>query len=747
MEVVGYTDRLSAAPGDDVRVMVSCSREEYSADLVRLIHGDPHPDGPGVKALPVASEISGRYPGRPQRLIKGSHLAVPSLPITPAVAVAAWLLPTAPGRGRQAVLGHSSWREHGIALTVEEDLSVALWVGGAIAARSEAGTVRARTWHFVAAAHSASGASFVGVGGRRGPMSFVVAALAAAPRATGAPAPFRVAAADDDTHFDGKIESPVVFDRALREHECEALRAGEVDPDRLGGVLARWDLGADPSTREVADASGRGHDGRLVNFPTRAVTGHRWSGREVDFRLAAEEYGAVHFHADDLDDAAWEPCFTWSVPDGLASGVYGIRLRGGATEDVLPVFVRPGAGAPRADVALLLPTFSYLAYANQHLRGEPEWREAYRRLGSAVDYPRCPEDDFVLEEELHSLYDRHRDGSGVCHASWLRPLVTMRPGYLQADVSLTRPAAHQLAADLHLVDWLHEQGHSVDVITDDHCHAAGAEALAGYRVVITGSHPEYVTWEILDALEAYVEAGGRLMYLGGNGFYWVTGLDPEEGHTIEVRRCGAATRSWDAAPGEWHLSTTGELGGLWRHRGRAPQRLCGVGFTAQGIGPNRAYRRTPAGRDERYAFVFEGLDPDEPIGAHPALVNDWGAAGFEIDRADPGVGSPEWTTVLATATGFSDLYQHVIEEALESDSRQGGSVHPDVRADMVLVEHPNGGAVFSPGSIAWCSGLSHDRYDNSVARVTGNVLRRFLAAEPLPRERDAALLDNAGRVG
>jgi N,N-dimethylformamidase len=33
--------------------------------------------------------------------------------------------------------------------------------------------------------------------------------------------------------------------------------------------------------------------------------------------------------------------------------------------------------------------------------------------------------------------------------------------------------------------------------------------------------------------------------------------------------------------------------------------------------------------------------------------------------------------------------------------------------------------VFSVGSIAWAGSLSHDGYRNNVARITGNVLRRF----------------------
>ncbi len=51
----------------------------------------------------------------------------------------------------------------------------------------------------------------------------------------------------------------------------------------------------------------------------------------------------------------------------------------------------------------------------------------------------------------------------------------------------------------------------------------------------------------------------------------------------------------------------------------------------------------------------------------------------------------------------------------------------EVRADMVYVPWPNGGAVFSVGSITWTGSLSHNGYDNNVSTVTENVLRRFLA--------------------
>ena len=82
-----------------------------------------------------------------------------------------------------------------------------------------------------------------------------------------------------------------------------------------------------------------------------------------------------------------------------------------------------------------------------------------------------------------------------------------------------------------------------------------------------------------------------------------------------------------------------------------------------------------------------------------------GAAGLEIDRADVSLGTPSHALVLATARGFSDSYQAVVEEVNHADSKQGGTVSPLVRADMVYFEGPSGGAVFSVGSITWCGSL------------------------------------------
>ncbi len=57
----------------------------------------------------------------------------------------------------------------------------------------------------------------------------------------------------------------------------------------------------------------------------------------------------------------------------------------------------------------------------------------------------------------------------------------------------------------------------------------------------------------------------------------------------------------------------------------------------------------------------------------------------------------------------------------------GGIERPHVRADLTHYEASGGGAVFASSSIAWSGALSHAGYDNNVARITGNVLDRFIS--------------------
>ena len=76
LQLLGYTDRLSARPGETVRFMVSCDEVEYESQLVRLIHGDTSEAGPGFRQEIVASSIDGRRPGKHEQIRSGSFARI-----------------------------------------------------------------------------------------------------------------------------------------------------------------------------------------------------------------------------------------------------------------------------------------------------------------------------------------------------------------------------------------------------------------------------------------------------------------------------------------------------------------------------------------------------------------------------------------------------------------------------------------------------------------------------------------------
>ena len=443
------------------------------------------------------------------------------------------------------------------------------------------------------------------------------------------------------------------------------------------------------------------------------MKGHNWTGEEMSWRHAPEQYGAIHFHDDDIYDAGWDVDFEWTIPQGLSSGVYAARLQSGDAEDYIPFCVRPKRGIASADIAFLLPTASYMAYANEHMATDAPLAQLLS--GRIATF--SPEDVFLNEHREYgaSNYDTHSDGSGVCYSSRLRPILNMRPKYTMW-LGGAGSALWQFNADTHITDWLEAKGHSYDVVTDEDLHYEGLDVLAPYRVVLTGTHPEYWSTPMWDTLATYEKRGGRLMYLGANGWYWRIAYHPDKPGVIEVRRAEDGIRAWAAEPGEYYHSFTGEYGGLWRRQGLPPQMIAGTGFSAQGFDISSYYLRKPDSFDPRASWIFEGVGDDKRIGDF-GLVGG-GAAGLELDRADRLLGTPANALILASSEGHTDTYLVVCDEILINSPAISGSQSELVRADMVFYEIPGGGAVFSASSIAWAGSLSHNDYENNVSRIT-----------------------------
>lgn len=731
--IMGYWDRFSARPGDnpELKVSVEDGSAQFAVEIIRLTCGDDSPGGPGFKAQVTTADINMSYPARRQPIPAGSHIRAPAptVDVGSSVTLAALVMPTLLLKsGPQCVLSCQETTGVGFGLLVDPSGSGALWIRDSTGhkAVSCGHPMQERQWYLLIASFDSARKQAVVV---QRPISgphrieaetrIVTTLDATLPQVLGGSAFIAAAMSPDGTmteHFDGRIEAPAIYEGALAP---DTLADIQHPFDIALKAIAGWDFSRHIGSRDIADVSGAGLHGQCVNLPTRAVTGHTWRGQSTDWRNRPDLYGAIHFHSDDLEDCAWSTDATWRLPDTLRSGIYAARItseRG--AQDIVPLFVLPAPAASTNRLAFLASTFTYLAYANSHHGYEDALSEpAY---GALLVLDRT---DLFLKERRDlgiSLYDRHRDGSGSCHSSAHRPILNMRP----------KRKLWNFNADLHIIDWLEESGIAYDIITDDVLHAEGADLLARYRCVMTGSHPEYHTAQMLDAMENWLGSGGRLIYMGGNGFYWKTATHEAHPGVIEVRRGEAGTRCFEMPAGERHNQFDGEFGGLWRSNGRAPQGLVGVGFVAEGFDSCHWYERLPGSLDRRAAFIFDGIAEQERIGDFGVLG---GAAGLELDAADTSLGTPAHALILARSTGHSNVYLLTVEEMMSTHPTTDGLDNPLVRAELVFFETPAGGAVFSTGSIAWSASLSHNRYDNNVARITGNVVARFLADERFAR--------------
>lgn len=733
--ILAYCDKNSARPGETIQFMVSAEGcETYRADIVRLGCCDAGQNFPPYREAVIDTPVNASYPARTQAIAVGSSVHVPHterLSALEQLAMLVYVWPTRLGAGRQALMG--SWQDdpaRGYGLEIDARGHLGFHIGS-----SENQSVITLSAPLVERRWQLVGVTFDAESGRgrlfcqpQPDKQFPVLSPFEHEFTTDVrPATdideFRLAAWPGSRrgervlttcHFDGKLDRPRLFRRMMEMEELEGLVQLDPDPSIRSHLVAAWDFSRDIDSDRVSDISDSALAGRAVNLPTRAVTGVNWTGEEFDWRHARAQYGAIHFHCDDLYDAEWEPDFALEIPASMRSGVYAVRLRADDAEYYVPFFVRPARGEAQAKLLFLVPSATYMAYANIKDRIVSPYSDALTGRLTVVD----PLDLTMLERpELGlSTYDIHRDGSPVNYSSRMRPVINCRPK--ESDLTM---AYNNLACDLLLVDWLDHLGVDYDVMTDEDLHHEGVEALHGYRTVMTGTHPEYYSLSMLDALDAFVRAGGGLMYMGGNGFYWRVAFHPDMPGVLEHRRAQQNVAQWNPGTGQCFHSFTGEHGGLWWDVGRPPQLLAGIGFIAQGFDEGAPYRRRPEADDPRAAFIFEGVDGDT-IGEAGLMPG--GNAGIELDRLAPRRGSPRHALVVASSGGHTRLYE-------TGDEVFPGGIDPEtgdeaVRADMVYFECPQGGAVFSVGSIAYALGLAHNNYNNNAARIAENVLRRFL---------------------
>lgn len=730
LPIVAYTDKLTVAAGESISVMVGAfGARQYVADLRRIIQGDTNPEGPGYRDEPIALDLGGVRNAVAKGFHPGSCVIIPGqgmLADLSAFTLAAAIYPTLLDGRERCVIALPGFARIGI------EPSGRIF-GEAFGVRLEAEIpARVNTWQVVTFAASEAGDLVLSMecdstksgGSMKASVVRGKAVLAACAADEVLIAANRGADGQPVAFFDGKIDRPALFATALPHATVRALLMDFEPQSRHPGLRAAWDFSRRMTTEVIYDVSPFQLHGRIHNAPARAMTGWQWRGQELDWKKRPDLYSAIHFHSTDLYDAGWEVDFSVALPGDLKSGVYAIRLiPDGIEEDAYYcVFaLRPPRDRLTGNsVAFLFPTCSYLAYANHRLGMDVPGTEI--GMGRVVEMDRH---HIFLQSNPgigFSVYEVHGDGSGVFHSSRLRPIVDLQPK-VKSFLGGFGSNVWQFNADTHILGWLDFIDQDYDVITDEDLHAEGLRLLQRYNVVITGTHPEYHTRQMIEALQGFTDRGGRLMYLGGNGFYWVVSFNEDMPGIMECRRSEAGIRPWEPGHGQFFHAFTGEYGGLWRRNGRPPNALCGVGMTSQGFDISEPYMLTPSASNPRAAFIFEGVDCGTSIGAFGLAGG--GAAGLEVDRADATQGTPAHALVVASSVRHTDIYLMTPEDLLDPTPEWSGTQAEIIRADLTFFETEGGGAVFSTGSIAWAGSMAWNGYHNEIAAITANVLRRF----------------------
>ncbi|MCY3920918.1 MAG: N,N-dimethylformamidase, partial [Chloroflexi bacterium] len=442
-KIAGYSDEISVAPGERIRFMVSCEPgvDRYQADIVRLISGDRQPSGPGYRDELLQTSVSGEYPGRSQETYCGSYAVVPDGPAFDALSdlsLQAAIFPTLPALRRACIISKMDIEAGcGFALWTDPADGLVLQLGdgdGGLREFTLGQALVAREWYLVSATYDSSSGevhlrqqlldSYA-----RDTSSGEVKHDSKGTAVVRCNAPLLIAAASREEArgkpvgemiFNGRIERPVVASRVLERSEIESLRSDAVPRGLRTDICAAWDFSRAMDTDDIIDISPNRAHGRLINLPIRAVRGSNWTGDELDFNHAPDQYAAIHFLDDSLYDCEWDADFELEVPADTPSGLYAARLTAGDQEDHISFVVRPPRDRATASLALLIPTASYMAYGNS--RGGIEFGNELLANHLAVI---GPEERYLNRhpEYGNSMYDNHNDGTGVCYSSRLRPLI------------------------------------------------------------------------------------------------------------------------------------------------------------------------------------------------------------------------------------------------------------------------------------------------------------------------------------
>ncbi len=292
------------------------------------------------------------------------------------------------------------------------------------------------------------------------------------------------------------------------------------------------------------------------------------------------------------------------------------------------------------------------------------------------------------------------------------------------------------------VRWAETAGHQLDYAVNEDLHH-DRSVLDGYALMLSVGHDEYWSWEMRDAVDAFVERGGNWAIFSGNTCAWQVRFDGDTmvSYKSDARRLDPVR---DTARG--HLLTSWWADPLI---GRPETQTTGLTFSRGGY--HRVGRALPDGdgsytvhQPDHWAFAGLGLQAGDRFGG------DNFAVGYEVDGCDlewEGVkpratlldGAPDDIQLIATAPA---KLMSITADHCEAPAGLWASLEPPgdieelatvlygndgpestarlARGHAVMAEFTRGrGRVLNVGSADWAHGLDTDPV---VQYVTNTIL-------------------------
>jgi hypothetical protein len=469
---------------------------------------------------------------------------------------------------------------------------------------------------------------------------------------------------------------------------------------------------------------------RATPVLTRRVSGARWQDTPEQCSVSG---------------CGWEPSLEFRIGDDWPSGAYRVTLtaegRDGASIRSHHLFiVRPPAGPQPQRILQIAATGTWTAYntwgGSNHYRGITGPKHDQCATTVSIERPWCR--GFVVLPEGAPRVPLE-----------ISPPPASAPRYPHLEWAYAHGYSNKYASagwasyDRHFFHWAERAGFAVDLASQHELHFH-PEVLRGYDCVVCVGHDEYWTWEMRDAIDDYVERGGRVARFAGN-FMWQTRLEDDGKRQVcykyRARAEDPVFRSADPTrtSGSWEAKEVGRPGASTFGLNATDGLYAGWG----GCAP-RGVRGFPVYRPEHWAFDGTGLYYGDLLGAEGH------AFGYEVDGLDYLIrgglpeptetsGAPQGLQILAL--GMSALKEEPINLARDDRylSDQDAKFVAEIRlgddgdaavervkrgAGMIVNFARGRGEVFHAGSCEWVAALS--RRDALVERVTANVLARYL---------------------